>query len=58
MSFVTQQDVFAAVEPVMRGVFEEFSGGKPVTREISAHPVRRTRCSNTAPTSRTCAIRW
>jgi aspartyl-tRNA synthetase len=31
MSFVTQEDVFAAVEPVLRGVFEEFSGGKPVT---------------------------
>ena len=32
MSFVEQEDVFAAVEPVMRGVFEEFSGGKPVTK--------------------------
>ena len=32
MSFVTQEDVFAAVEPVMRGVFEEFAGGKPVTK--------------------------
>jgi aspartyl-tRNA synthetase len=32
MSFVTQQDVFDAVEPVIRGVFEEFSGGKPVTQ--------------------------
>jgi aspartyl-tRNA synthetase len=31
MSFVTQDDVFAAVEPVIRGVFEEFAGGKPVT---------------------------
>jgi aspartyl-tRNA synthetase len=31
MSFVTQEDVFAAVEPVLRGVFEEFAGGKPVT---------------------------
>ena len=31
MSFVTQQDVFDAVEPVLRGVFEEFGGGKPVT---------------------------
>jgi aspartyl-tRNA synthetase len=31
MSFVTQDDVFAAIEPVMRGVFEEFAGGKPVT---------------------------
>ena len=31
MSFVTQEDVFAAVEPVMAGVFEEFSGGRAVT---------------------------
>jgi len=31
MSFVTQEDVFAAVEPVLRGVFEEFGRGKPVT---------------------------
>src|SRR3984957_8471428 len=31
MSFVTQEDVFAAVEPVLRGGFEEFAGGKPVT---------------------------
>ncbi|MFL5259147.1 MAG: aspartate--tRNA ligase [Hyphomicrobiales bacterium] len=31
MSFVTQDDVFAAVEPVLRGVFEEFGEGKPVT---------------------------
>ena len=31
MSFVTQEDVFAAIEPVMHGVFEEFANGKPVT---------------------------
>jgi aspartyl-tRNA synthetase len=31
MSFVTQQDVFDAVEPVIRGVFEEFAKGKKVT---------------------------
>ncbi len=31
MSFVTQDDVFAALEPVLGGVFEEFSEGKPVT---------------------------
>jgi aspartyl-tRNA synthetase len=30
MSFVTQEDVFAAVEPVIRGVFEEFGGGRRV----------------------------
>ncbi|ABA04849.1 aspartyl-tRNA synthetase [Nitrobacter winogradskyi Nb-255] len=32
MSFVEQDDVFAAVEPVITGVFEEFAKGKPVTR--------------------------
>ncbi|HEY7765317.1 MAG TPA: aspartate--tRNA ligase [Aestuariivirgaceae bacterium] len=31
MSFVTQEDVFAAVEPVLRGLFEEFSDGRRVT---------------------------
>ena len=31
MSFVTQEDVFAAIEPVMHGVFEEFGGGRTVT---------------------------
>ena len=31
MSFVEQEDVFAAMEPVIRGVFEEFADGKPVT---------------------------
>lgn len=31
MSFVTQEDVFAAIEPVLHGVFEEFSDGKAVT---------------------------
>jgi aspartyl-tRNA synthetase len=38
MSFVTQDDVFDAVEPVIRGVFEEFSGGKPVTQKFSRIP--------------------
>jgi aspartyl-tRNA synthetase len=32
MSFVEQNDVFAAVEPVVTGVFEEFAKGKPVTK--------------------------
>jgi aspartyl-tRNA synthetase len=31
MSFVTQEDVFAALEPVLHGTFEEFGGGRPVT---------------------------
>ena len=38
MSFVTQEDVFAAVEPVLRGVFEEFSGGRPVTQKFPMIP--------------------
>ena len=37
MSFVTQEDVFAAVEPVLHGVFEEFGSG----REVSPTPFRR-----------------
>ncbi len=38
MSFVTQEDVFAAVEPVLRGVFEEFGGDKPVTAKFPLVP--------------------
>jgi aspartyl-tRNA synthetase len=38
MSFVTQEDVFAAVEPVIRGVFEEFGNGKPVTPRFPLIP--------------------
>ena len=38
MSFVTQEDVFAAVEPVLRGVFEEFGGGRPVTQKFPMIP--------------------
>jgi aspartyl-tRNA synthetase len=38
MSFVTQEDVFAAVEPVLRGVFEEFGGGKAVTPKFPMIP--------------------
>ncbi len=31
MSFVEQEDVFQTMEPIIRGIFEEFSEGKPVT---------------------------
>jgi aspartyl-tRNA synthetase len=31
MSFVTQEDVFAAIEPVLAGVFEEFADGRTIT---------------------------
>ena len=31
MSFVTQEDVFAAVEPVLHGVFTEFANGRSVS---------------------------
>jgi aspartyl-tRNA synthetase len=37
MSFVTQDDVFAAIEPVLHGVFVEFAGGK----SVSPLPFRR-----------------
>ncbi len=32
MSFVTQEDVFTTLEPVIAGVFEEFSEGRAVTK--------------------------
>lgn len=32
MSFVTQEDVFATLEPVLAGVFEEFANGRSVTK--------------------------
>ncbi len=37
MAFVTQDDVFAAIEPVLHGVFEEFAEGK----EVTAYPFPR-----------------
>ena len=33
MSFVTQEDVWNTMQPVMTAVFEEFAEGKPVTKE-------------------------
>jgi len=33
MSFVTQQDVFDTIQPVLQGVFEEFGGGRKVDQE-------------------------
>ncbi len=42
MSFVTQDDVFAAVEPVLHGVFEEFANGRTVfAAAVPAHPIWR-----------------
>ena len=37
MSFVTQEDVFAAIEPVLTGVFNEFANG----RVVSPYPYPR-----------------
>ena len=33
MSFVTQEDIFDTIEPVIRGIFEEFGEGRPVTKK-------------------------
>ena len=38
MSFVEQDDVLSAIEPVMKRVFEEFAGGRPVTAEFPRIP--------------------
>ncbi len=37
MSFVDQDDVFAAIEPVLHGLFEEFANG----RKVSSYPFPR-----------------
>ncbi|WP_114393587.1 aspartate--tRNA ligase [Oleisolibacter albus] len=41
MSFVTQEDVFAAIEPVIHGIFEEFSGFTGTKKSVSAYPFVR-----------------
>jgi aspartyl-tRNA synthetase len=41
MSFVTQEDVFQAVEPVMRGVFEEFATFNGMDRRVTPGPFPR-----------------
>ncbi len=38
MSFVEQDDVLGTMEPVLRGVFEAFANGKPVTQEFPRIP--------------------
>ena len=40
MSFVTQDDVFSTMEPVIRGVFEAFADGKAVTGTFPRIPYR------------------
>ncbi len=40
MSFVTQEDVFGTIEPVIAGVFEEFAEGRAVDHAaVPAHPL-------------------
>jgi len=41
MSYVTQDDVFAAIEPVLHGVFEEFADWQGKGRTVSALPFKR-----------------
>jgi aspartyl-tRNA synthetase len=41
MSFVTQEDVFAAIEPVLAGVFEEFSAWTGTQRAVTPAPFPR-----------------
>jgi aspartyl-tRNA synthetase len=40
MSFVTQDDVFETMEPVIRGLFERFADGKAVTQSFPRIPYR------------------
>ncbi|MFC4625346.1 aspartate--tRNA ligase [Daeguia caeni] len=38
MSFVTQEEIWETMEPVIRGIFEEFADGKPVTQKFPRIP--------------------
>lgn len=42
MSFVTQEDVFNAIEPVMAGVFEEFADGRKVQTPFPRIPYKES----------------
>lgn len=42
MSFVTQEDIFQTMEPVIRGVFEKFGGSKPVTQTLPRIPYKES----------------
>ena len=42
MSFVTQEDVFQAIEPVMAGVFEEFADGREVQTPFPRIPYKES----------------
>ena len=57
LSFVTQDDVFAAIEPVLAGVFREFSDWTRLGAAVPAHRVRRCDGDVRERTSRTCGIR-
>ncbi len=41
MSFVTQEDVFAAIEPVLHGVFEQFADFSGTKRSVTPYPFPR-----------------
>nr|HRJ13152.1 aspartate--tRNA ligase [Alphaproteobacteria bacterium] len=41
MSFVTQEDVFAAIEPVLHGVFEEFADFTGQKKSVTPYPFPR-----------------
>jgi aspartyl-tRNA synthetase len=38
MSFVTQEEVWDTMEPVLRGIFEQFADGNPVTQKFRRIP--------------------
>lgn len=41
MSYVTQEDVFAAIEPVLHGVFEDFADFTGTKRSVTPYPFPR-----------------
>lgn len=41
MSFVTQEDVFEAIEPVLQGLFEEFARENQLLKNFLVFPIER-----------------
>ena len=56
MSYVTQEDVFNTIEPVIAGVFQEFADGREVTKPPFPAFHTNKRCSNSVRTNPICAI--
>lgn len=57
MSFVTQEEIWETMEPVIGGVFEAFANGQSVTWPASSRALPMPRRCQHCRTNPTCATR-